>query len=295
MKVKKAIITAAGFGSRFLPFVKNIPKEMLPLVDRPSIHYLVEECKEAGIEEIIIVTRYEHSLIEDYFTKPAPEVKELLDMQGKSDRFEAVEKVLNMGNIKFITQQSSLPYGNGSPVLSAKPYLDEGEPFALIFGDDMVLTKGKGATAQIIDFFESHECEGVIAVQEVPDEEIPRYGIIKPKDYNEQEKYGISEYLIEKPSIEEAPSNLVSYGRFVFTYKLFDYLTPSATGKDQELWVQDANDKLSREYKVMFKVVDGEWMTTGDPIRYLKAQIKYYLAHPKLENDTREILRSFTN
>ena len=202
MKVKKAIITAAGFGSRFLPFVKNIPKEMLPIVDRPSIHYLVEECKEAGIEEIIIVTRYEHSLIEDYFTKPAPEVKELLDMQGKSDRFEAVEKVLNMGNIKFITQQSSLPYGNGSPVLSAKPYLDEGEPFALIFGDDMVLTNGKGALAQLIEFYGSQECDAAIAVQEIPNEEIPRYGIIKPSEYNEEGKFGVSDYLFEKPSIE---------------------------------------------------------------------------------------------
>lgn len=295
MKVKKAIITAAGFGSRFLPFVKNIPKEMLPLIDKPTIQYLVEECREANIEEIIIVTRNEHSLIEDYFTKPAPDVKALLELQGKLERFEAVEKVLNIGNIKFITQDPSLPYGNGSPVLSAKGLLTPDEPFALMFGDDMVLTKEKGALAQLIEFYESHECEGAIAVQEVPDEEIPRYGIIKPKEYNEQEKCGISEYLIEKPTIEEAPSNFVSYGRFVFSYKLFDYLTAGATGKDHELWVQDANDKLSREYKVMFKVIDGEWMTTGDPIRYLNTQIKYYLNNERLKQHTEDILRSITN
>jgi UTP--glucose-1-phosphate uridylyltransferase len=292
MKVTKAVITAAGFGSRFLPFVKNIPKEMLPIIDKPSIQYLVEECREAGIEEVIIVTRDEHSLIEDYFTKPAPDVKALLELQGKSERFVEVEKVLELENIKFIQQDPALPYGNGSPIYSAKPYLNEGEPFAMIWGDDMVLANGRGAMAQIIDFYNSHECDGVLAVQEVPRHEVNRYGIIKPSEYNEIEKCGVFDYLIEKPSIEEAPSNLVSYGRMVLPYKVFDFLTPQATGKDHELWLQDANDKLSRENKLMFKVVEGEWMTTGDPIRYLKAQIKYYLNHPKLGSDTRELIDS---
>lgn len=291
MKVSKAVITAAGFGSRFLPFVKNIPKEMLPIIDKPSIQYLVEECKEAGIEEIIIVTREEHSLIEDYFKKPAPDVKALLDLQGKSERFSEVEKVLGFDNIKFIQQDPQLPYGNGSPILSAKPYLNEGEPFAMMWGDDMVLTHGRGALAQVIDFYNSHECDAVMAVQEVPRHEVSRYGIIKPSEYNEEEKSGIFEYLIEKPSIEEAPSNLVSYGRMVLPYRVFDHLKADSTGKDHELWLQDANDKLSREAKLMFKVVEGEWMTTGDPIRYLKAQIKYYLNHPKMGEETKELLR----
>jgi UTP--glucose-1-phosphate uridylyltransferase len=291
MKVSKAVITAAGFGSRFLPFVKNIPKEMLPLIDKPSIQYLVEECKEAGIEEVIIVTRDQHSLIEDYFTKPAPDVKALLDLQGKSERFSEVEKVLSLENIKFIQQDPNMPYGNGTPILSAKPYLNEGEPFAMIWGDDMVLPREKGALAQIIDFYQSHECGAVMAVQEVPRHEVSRYGIIKPSEYNEQEKSGVFEYLIEKPSVEEAPSNLVSYGRMVLPYQIFDYLKVDSTGKDHELWLQDANDKLSRVTKFMFKVVDGEWMTTGDPIRYLKAQIKYYLNHPKMGEDTKQLLK----
>lgn len=294
MKVKKAVITAAGFGSRFLPFVKNIPKEMVPIINKPSIQYLVEECIEAEIEEIIIVTRDKNSLIEDYFKKPAENVRDLLNMQGKIERFSDVEKVLSMNNIKFIEQDPSLPYGNGSPVLSAKPYLNENEPFALIFGDDMVLTKDKGAIKQLIEFYNSHECDGVLAVQKVPMEEVTKYGIIKPKEYNEEEKYGVFDYLIEKPSIDEAPSDLVSYGRIILPFDVFNFLIPNATGKDNELWLQDANDKLSRSKRLLFKVIDGEWMTTGDPIRYLKAQLKYYLNDSKLGNDTQELINSLS-
>ena len=291
MKVKKAVITAAGFGSRFLPFVKNIPKEMLPIINKPSIQYLVEECRVAGIEEVIIVTRDEHSLIEDYFTKPAPDVKALLDMQGKSERFAEVETILTMENIKFIQQDASLPYGNGSPVLSAKDYLTPGEPFALLFGDDMVLSENSNALKQLVDFFEVTDCDAVLAVQKTPSHELNRYGVVKPSEYHEEEKWGVFEYLVEKPKVEEAPSDLVSYGRMILPYKVFEYLVPTATGKDQELWLQDANDKLSRTTRFLFRIIDGEWMTTGDPIRYLKAQIKYYLANPKFSEDTKALIR----
>ncbi len=281
MKIRKAVITAAGFGSRFLPFVKNIPKEMLPVVDKPSIQYLVEECNEAGIEEIFVVVRDLPSLFEDYFYKPADNVKELLDMQGKSDRFEEVEKVLAMNNIKLVKQDPSLPYGNGSPVLSVKHLIDPGESFALLFGDDMVLTKGKGALAQLIDFYNNNQCDGLMAVQRVPYNELNRYAILKTKEDDVANGSGVIDYLIEKPKPDEAPSDLASYGRQILPYSIFEHLTATATGKDNELWVQDANDKLSHDHKFMYKIVDGEWMTTGDPGRYLKVQLKYYLNHPK--------------
>jgi len=292
MKIKKAIITAAGFGSRFLPFVKNIPKEMLPVLDKPSIHYLVQECEEAGIEEIIIVVRESHSLIEDYFYKPADNVRELLEMQGKLDRFVEVEKVLNMNNVKFVQQDPSLPYGNGSPVLSAKHLIEPGETFALLFGDDMVLTKEKGALKQLVDFYDEHQCDSVLAVQKVPHNELNRYAILKAKEEEKTETSGILDYLIEKPNPEDAPSDLASYGRMILPYKIFDYLVPTATGKDDELWLQDANDKLSKNAKCMYKVVDGEWMTTGDPVRYLGVQLKYYLANHKYHDTTVELIKS---
>ena len=296
MKVRKAVITAAGFGSRFLPFVKNIPKEMVPIIDKPSIQYLVEECLEAGIEEIIIVTRDEHSLIEEYFTKPADNVKALLELQGKMERFAPVQDVLNMTNIKFVQQRPDYPYGNGSPILSAKPFLNEGEPFAMLWGDDMVMTKNgqKGAISQLIEFFESHECDAVMAVQKTPQEELSRYGVIKTKDEDFENGFGTVAGLIEKPKMEDAPSDLVSYGRQICPYRVFDFLNPEVTGKDNELWFQDANDKLSQVGKFMYKIIDGQWMTTGDPIRYLEAQINYYLQNEKLGEDTKKLLAKMT-
>ena len=293
MKIKKAVITAAGFGSRFLPFVKNIPKEMLPVVDKPSIQYLVEECNEAGIEQIIIVVREQHSLIEDYFYKPAENVRELLTMQNKLDRFTEVENVLKMNNIIFIQQKPEYPYGNGSPVLSAKDLFNKDESFALLFGDDMVLAPGKkGALTQLIEFYEQNPCDAVMACQMVKQNEVNRYGIIKTKGVDDTKGCGIIDYLIEKPEISEAPSNLAGYGRMILPYKIFEYLTASAIGKDDELWVQDANDKLAKSGKFMYKIVDGEWMTTGDPTRYLGVQLKYYLTHPKYKESALELLKS---
>lgn len=292
MKISKAIITAAGFGSRFLPFVKNIPKEMLPVLDKPSIHYLTQECEEAGIEQIIIVVREEHSLIEDYFYKPAENVRKLLEMQGKLDRFVEVEKVLAMNNIVFVKQDPSLPYGNGSPVLSAKHLINPDESFVLLYGDDMVLTKEKGAVKQLIEFYEQHPCDALQVAAKVPHKDVNRYGIIKPKEEGQGPDYGIIDYSIEKPEIDKSPSDLAVYGRMILPYKIFDYLIASAIGKDDELWLQDANDKLAKDAKVMYKVVEGEWMTTGDPTRYLGVQLKYYLASPKYHDSTVELIKS---
>jgi UTP--glucose-1-phosphate uridylyltransferase len=293
MKISKAIITAAGFGSRFLPFVKNIPKEMLPVLDKPSIHYLTQECEEAGIEQIIIVVREEHSLIEDYFYKPAENVRELLAMQGKLDRFVEVEKVLAMNNIQFVRQDPSLPYGNGSPVLSARHLINPDESFVLLFGDDMVLTKEKGAVKQLIEFYEQHPCDALMAVQKVPQSEVNRYAMVKAKEEDKGDTFGVVDYLIEKPDISQAPSDLASYGRMILPYKIFDYLKAEAIGKDNELWLQDANAKLAKESKFMYKVVDGEWMTTGDPTRYLGVQLKYYLASSKYHDSAAELIKSF--
>jgi len=279
--IRKAVITAAGFGSRFLPITKTFPKEMLPIIDKPIIQYLVEEAAEAGIEEVIIVASPgEVTKFEDYFYGSATNIRTLMIRQGKLDRWDKVEQVFKLPKITIMPQDDRLPYGNGRPILTAKDLLNHDDAFVVMFGDDMVLAQ-PGATKQMIDFFEQNPCDGVLAVQEVPDDEVNRYGMVKLKEGTKDQV----EMVIEKPKKEEAPSNLASYGRFILTPKVFDYLKPEATGLDGELWLQDANMQVAKHGVMRVKVVDGEWMTTGDPIRYMKTHVKYMLAHDKYGPD----------
>jgi len=287
-KIRKAVITAAGFGSRFLPVVKATPKEMLPVIDKPILQYVVEECQQAGLEEIIIVVRQGNNVIRDYFGKDAPEMRKLLEDQGRGDRFKTVEEILAIKNITIIDQQPGLPYGNGSPVISAKELLEGEEAFAVLFADDLILTKEKSCIQQLIEFYEQGDGDAVTGVQEVPYEELNRYGMIKPVSGDSNS--GQFQLIIEKPDPEKAPSNLASYGRFVVPFKIFDFLKADATGKDNEVWLQDANDKIAHEMKYMYKKVDGQWYTTGDPIRYFEANLHYMLADQRYSADARKLI-----
>jgi len=288
--VKKAVITAAGLGTRFLPVVKSVPKEMLAVINKPIIQYVVEECVEAGIKDIVIVVRQGNTTINDYFNNNADDLKKFLNTMNKPKRFEEVEKMLNLANITTVTQSPELPYVNGSPILAAKSSLNEDEPFAMCWGDDLVLTEQRGAMGQLIDYYENEECDAVMGVQKLPSEELYRYGIIEPiKELSEND--GIFKRIIEKPDPGEEPSNFASYGRQILPYKIFEYLQPDATGKDGELWLQDANDKLAKECEFRYKVVDGEWMTTGDPIRLFEAEMKYTLASKQFGEKAKEIIK----
>ncbi len=283
--IKKAVITAAGFGSRFLPITKTFPKELLPIVDRPIIQYLVEECAEAGIEEVIIVASpTEVSKFEDYFYGRATSIRTLMIRQNKLDRWDKVEQVFQLPKVTIVPQDEGLPYGNGRPFLTIKDLVSDG-PFVAMWGDDLVLSK-VSAVKQLMDDFEKNPCDGMLAVQEMPDSEISRYGVIKIKDRTKDHV----ETVIEKPDQDQAPSNLVSYGRYILTPKIFDFLKPDATGLDGELWLQDANDKVAKHGVVRYKVIDGEWMTTGDPIRYMKAHIKFMMAHEKYGEELKEFI-----
>lgn len=290
MKIRKAIITAAGFGSRFLPVTKSIPKEMLPILDKPIIHYLVEECKEAGIEEVIIVASpNEYEKFEGYFHEYPLAIKKLLKAQGKEERFDKVKEIFEFPRIIVIPQDESIPYGNGRPIISAKHLVEDEEAFVVMWGDDLVLS-GESSIKQLIEYFNEHPCDGLLAVQEVSDEEISRYGAIKLKEGSNDEV----ETVIEKPERGQAPTNFASYGRYILTPRIFDYLTPELTGKDNEVWLQDANDLLSKNGVVRYKVIEGEWLTTGDPLRYTKALIKFALAKsdfgPELKVFMKELL-----
>lgn len=286
--IKRAIITAAGFGSRFLPITKIFPKEMLPIIDKPGIQYLVEECAQANLEEVIIVAApAEVSKFEDYFYGKAVNIRILMTAQGKLDRWQKVEKIFTLPRITVIPQDERLPYGNGRPILSAKDLVMHDEAFVVMWGDDLVLSQ-VSAVKQIVDFYTQNPCDGVLAVQEVPDEERDRYAMVKHKAGTQDQV----DFLIEKPKPEVAPSNLASYGRYVLTPKIFDYLKADALGLDDELWLQDANAQLAQHGVVRTKVVDGEWLTTGDPVRYMKAHLKFMLAETEYRTELLKFIQS---
>ena len=265
---KKAIITDAGFASRYLPITKTIPKAMLPMGAKPIMQLCVEECIAAGIEEIIIVaTPAGRPIYESYFHKEVPEIKALLDRQGKSDRFEPVREVLeDFPKITIIEQDQSLPYGNGSPIASAREYINDDEAFVVLYSDDVVF--GSSDVKTLIESYAAHDdATAVIISQEMPREVLDKYGIIRLKSEEDM----TLENIVEKPKIEDAPSNLTSYGRYLLTPEVFEYLNPDNTGLDGELWTVDAITNLAEKGSVYVEKTRGTWLTTGDPKNYAKA------------------------
>lgn len=287
--VKKAIITDAGFASRYLPITKTIPKAMIPIGAKPVMQLCVEECVEAGIEEIIIVATpntKSKEIYDDYFHNKAENVKALLDKQGKSDRFEAVEKVLNFPKITVIEQDASLPYGNGSPIVSAKDYVKDEEAFVVLYSDDLILGEGDVKTL-IEDYEKAPNAKAVIAAQEMPEEVWHKYGMIALKEN------GTLSHIVEKPKTPDlAPSNLTSYGRYLLTPEVFDYLVPSNTGLDGELWTVDAITKLAEHGDVVVAHSKGKWITTGDPKNYFLAHLEYVLSHTDYGDGVRKIVEA---
>lgn len=282
MKIKKAIIAVAGSGTRLLPATKSMPKEMLPIVDTPIIHLVVEELVEAGIEDIIFVTRWDKKPLEDYFDHSLA-LEADLRKNGKDELAERIAKISDMANFIYVRQKG--PYGNGTPVLSAASLVDD-EPFVFAFGDDLVKSK-TSFTKQMV---EEYEKSGVpmMGVQEVAQKDVVRYGIVKlKKDTN------YLEGIVEKPSVEEAPTRLAVFGRYILNQEIINILKNTKLGKGNELWIADAiqtyvkngNNFLAKEVK------DGEWMTTGDPLNYIKAT----LAYAKDRNDLNGFIKDFSS
>jgi len=285
--VTKAVIAAAGYGTRFLPATKNQPKEMLPIIDKPIIHYLVEECVASGITDIILVTRAGQHIMEDYFDN-SPELEHSLAEAGKQDSLQMVQQIPQMANFVYVRQKKHLPYGNATPLLVAKDLIDDDEAFVYMFGDDMTLSTIPVAK-QLIEVYQTYEPSAVLAVQEVPDDEIQRYGTVKYKE-NADVPHAI-ELGLEKLSASEAPSNMAQFGRFVFTKDVLDEAQKVNTGKDGELWVIDLLNALAQQGKtVVAQPIEGEWLTTGDPLRYMKAMVKFALNREDLSNDFKKYL-----
>lgn len=285
--VKKAIITDAGFASRYLPITKTIPKAMIPIGAKPVMQLCVEECVEAGIEEIIIVATpntKSREIYDDYFHNRAENVRALLDKQGKAERFEPVQEVLDFPKITVIEQDPTLPYGNGSPIVSAKKYVEGEDAFVVLYSDDLIL--GKSDVKTLIETYEEHpEAKAVIAAQEMPEKVWNKYGMIALKEN------GTLSHIVEKPKTPDlSPSNLTSYGRYLLTPEVFDYLIPSNTGLDGELWTVDAITKLAEKGDVIIARSSGKWITTGDPKNYFMAHLEYVLKNTDYADEVRKFV-----
>ena len=287
--IKKAVIAAAGTGTRFLPATKNQPKEMLPIIDKPIIQYLVEEAVASSITDIILVTRSGSHIIEDYFDTRA-DLEYSLEKNGKNDYLKIVKDIPQMANFIYIRQKNNLPYGNGSPILAAKNLIDKDESFVYMFGDDLTLSDIP-VSKQLMDVYINQEADAVLGVQEVPWDEVERYGTVKYKE-NSNYKYEI-EKACEKLPREKAYSNMCQFGRFVFSYDVIETALRTKTGKDNELWVIDILNQMAQEgKKIIAQPIKGEWLTTGDPLRYLKATLKFTMKRNDLEKDIREFIKN---
>jgi UTP--glucose-1-phosphate uridylyltransferase len=283
-RVRKALITDAGFASRYLPITKTVPKAMLPLGNRPIMQLVVEECVEAGIEEIIIVATPEGKPIyEDYFNNSVNRIRKQLSAQGKEDRYQPVQHVLDFPKIVVITQDPALPYGNGSPVASAKDFLEGEEAFLVLYSDDVVYGVPGDAKVMVDTYEQNPSVEGIIMAQEVSPDVVDKYGIISFKEGSQTELANI----IEKPDKGSEPSRLASYGRYLLKPSIFEHLSPTSTGKDGELWTVDAITKVAAQKQVMVQHTQGRWMTTGDPENYFKAHLMYVLQHEKYGSQVR--------
>ena len=289
-KVTKAIIAVAGYGTRFLPATKNQPKEMLPIIDKPIIQYLVEECVDSGIENIILVTRFGQSVMENHFDNNV-ELEHQLKANGKTELLEKVQKVSQMANIVYVRQRKHFPYGNGTPLLAVKDLIEKGEHFVYMFGDDLVKAKVP-AVKQMLNLWKKNPSSVILGAQEVPKEEVGRYGIVKLKKGTKNEV----DSIVEKPDPENAPSNLAQFGRFILNKKIADILWKNyekgALGKDNELWLTDAIHEYAKNNKTLVAPIDGKWVTTGDPLRFLKATVEFALDREDIGSEFKKYLKT---
>jgi len=285
-KPTKAIITDAGCASRFLPITKTIPKAMLPIGAKPIMQLVVEECVDAGIEEIIVVATAEGKPIyEDYFYNAATKIKKQLHSQGKDDRYAPIADLMDLPKIVVIEQDPSYPYGNGSPIASARKFIDDDEAFVALYSDDVVF--GTSDVKTLIEAYERNpEAKAIIIAQEMPTEVLNKYGIIRLADEARMTLHDI----VEKPKIEDAPSNLTSYGRYLLTPEVFKYLDPRNTGLDNELWTVDAITRLVKDGDVIVEKTRGKWLTTGDPKNYFMTLLQHVMDHEDYADDVKRMI-----
>ncbi|MGD6831733.1 UTP--glucose-1-phosphate uridylyltransferase GalU [Sutcliffiella halmapala] len=288
MKVRKAIIPAAGLGTRFLPATKAQPKEMLPIVDKPTIQYIVEEAVASGIEDIIIVSGRGKRAIEDHFDK-SYELEETLYKKDKMEMLKEVQEISSLANIHYIRQKE--PKGLGHAISVASRFIGN-EPFAVLLGDDIVKSEVP-CLKQLIDVYDKYE-SSVVGVQTVPDEEVSKYGIISPAKEKSLDVYDIHS-LVEKPKKEDAPSNLAIMGRYVLTPDIFDILENQEPGSGGEIQLTDAINKLNTLNAVLAYDFKGRRYDVGDKFGFIQAQIEFALERSDLQEEVRNYLKKIMN
>jgi UTP--glucose-1-phosphate uridylyltransferase len=281
-KVKKAIIPAAGLGTRFLPATKAMPKEMLPIVDKPTIQYIIEEAVASGIEDIIIVTGKGKRAIEDHFDN-APELERNLLEKGKLDVLDKVRYPSDLANIHYIRQKE--PKGLGHAVWCARNFIGD-EPFAVLLGDDIVQSDTP-CVRQLINQYEQTG-SSIIGVQKVPHNETHRYGVIDPSTI-EGRRYQVSNF-VEKPKQGTAPSNLAIMGRYVLTPEIFEFLEKQETGAGGEIQLTDAIQKLNEMQRVYAYDFEGNRFDVGEKLGFVKTTIEFALQHEELRSDVLKIM-----
>ena len=283
-KIRKAVIPAAGFGTRFLPATKAMPKEMLPIVDKPIIQYVVEQAVAAGIEEVIIVTGWHKRAIEDHFDKHF-ELEARLEKDGKDDLLAEVRKISELANFVYVRQKEAL--GNGHAVLVAKDVVGD-EPFLVMWGDEFFQAE-PSAPAQLMAAFEKYNCPAIAAVR-IPKEDVSKYGIAQVSPI-EDNVYKINR-IVEKPDAGSAPSDLATHGSYLFTPEIFEILESLKPAKDGEIWIADAIDRLiSKRDVYAIELVGAKYYDCGNKLEYLKALVDHGLAHPEINGEFRNYLK----
>ncbi len=284
MKVTKAVIPAAGLGTRFLPQTKAMPKEMLPIIDKPIIQYVVEEAVAAGITDIILVTGPHKRPIEDHFDRHS-ELEGYLERSGKADVAASLRGISDMANFIYVRQKG--PVGTGTPILNAAHLLGD-EPFLVLFGDDFFVSQIPRAK-QLIDEYEQLQ-QSVIALTEVPHEELGKYGVPEIAETVHDGLVRITQ-LIEKPKPDETLSNYASVSGFVLTPELIEILQTQEQHADREFYLADAINTLAGRGKVYGKVIEGKWHDTGSKETYLEAIVDLALQHPEIKDRFKDYLK----
>ena len=286
MIIRKAVIPVAGLGTRFLPATKTVPKELLPIVDVPSIQYVVQEAVDAGIREIIFVTGRNKDSIEDHFDE-APELEQVLAERGQTEMVEMLRRIAEMTEVVSVRQKK--PLGLGHAVLCARDLVGN-EPFAVMLADDLI-DGGIPCVKQLLDIF-AETGESVVALMEVPRDEVHRYGVIKGKEVRKH-LYQV-EATVEKPAAKDAPSNMAIIGRYILRPEIFSILGNLPAGRGGEIQLTDALAALVRERKVYGCEFQGDRYDIGDKFGFVRATVAYALKRPDLRDRVLEYLKSVT-
>ena len=290
MEITKVIIPAAGWGTRFLPQTKAMPKEMLPVLDKPVIQYVVEEAVASGIKDIVVITGWHKRAIEDHFDRSF-ELEKHLEKNKKKEELTQIKKIADLANFIYIRQKGEL-YGNAIPVLAAKPVVGK-EPFAVMWGDEFILAKPP-RLRQMINVYKKYKGAVISAVKIESKDKLSRYGIAD-MEMVEKNIFKIKR-IVEKPSPEKAPSNLATHGAYILPPEIFKFISKLKKGRQGEIWLTDAINELIKSGFPVYgcEIKNGKYYDTGNKMEYLKTVVEFALSSPKFSKDFKNYLRGLS-